>query len=465
MNLKTIKKQIEKRYYIILWGFLLFLANGCEKFVDINPPNNQLTGEVVFEDASTVNAALADIHARLRDEMFTTGKTTGLSNLIGHYTDEFDLYNPNFIDVQYFYENTVLPNDTNVKNWWSSAYKLIYSVNRVLEGVKNSNTLSEEDRQQFSGEAYFLRAYIHFYLTNLFGDIPYPKTSNFESNRLIIKSDYMEVYQNLLEDLKLAKELLPKDRDTNFRPNHWVASALLARIYLYNGDWKMAQLEGVYVLDNGGFQLETDLDKVFLKDSPETLWQLESGVSGINTKEAFSFIFSTVPPPNSALSSHLINSIEVDDGRFDTWIGSLSDGSNTWYYPYKYKQSGSTTTTVECSILIRLAEIYLIIAEAYVRDENIIQGLNYMNAIRTRASLPIIEQQNKEAVLDAILQERRIELFSEQGHRFFDLKRTGRATEMLMNIKVNWNGYKLLLPLPESELLLNPNLLPQNEGY
>ena len=88
-----------------------------------------------------------------------------------------------------------------------------------------------------------------------------------------------------------------------------------------------------------------------------------------------------------------------------------------------------------------------------------------MNKVRNRAGLSNNEADNKEALLLAIVRERRVELFTEQGHRWFDLRRTGMASAELSNLKPGWADTDVWLPLPENELLLNGNLLPQNPGY
>src|SRR5690606_8853114 len=142
-----------------------------------------------------------------------------------------------------------------------------------------------------------------------------------------------------------------------------------------------------------------------------------------------------------------------------------TDGKDVWYFPNKYKLNTNTATTEECSILFRLAELYLIAAEAEAHMGHGSEALDHLNTIRNRAMLAPITATDQISLLNAIEQERRIELFSEQGHRFFDLKRTGRADSELAPVKPNWESTDVLLPIPESELLLNPNLEPQNDGY
>ncbi|REE07798.1 SusD-like starch-binding protein associating with outer membrane [Winogradskyella pacifica] len=466
-------KPIENLNHIfntLLWGtfiFLTLLHTSCEDFTEIDSPNNQLIGIQVFEDASTVDAAFAHIYSQLRDVAFTSGNTSGLSYLMGHFTDELTLYSNSQPDVQNYSNNTLISSDGKANTLWSSGYNLIYASNRILEGVTHSSALSQADKDRFLGEAYFVRAFIHFNLMNLFGAIPYITSTDYQINKNVSRLDTEVIYQSLIADLQLAKTLLP-ETDTSYnklRPNFWVAAALLAKVYLYHEDWQLAHTEATDVISNGGYVLSTDLSQVFLKTSTATLWQLGEGTAGTNTLDAFTFIFASGPPPNSALSSYLIADFEDGDSRFTNWTGVISEEENTWYYPYKYKLNSPTGNTEECTILFRLAELYLIAAEAYAHDENISEALNYLNPIRTRALLDPITTSDLDVLLNAIYQERRIELFTEQGHRFFDLKRTGRTFTELAPIKPHWEPSDTLLPIPESELLLNTNLNPQNDGY
>jgi hypothetical protein len=446
---------------------IAYALTSCEDFLEVDPPDNQLIGTEVFENADTVDAAFAHIYGQLREGAFTGGYSGGLSYRLGHYADELELYNLTISDVVNFSNTSVLASDPIVENWWNSSYNLIYAVNNIIEGVEASTDLDDEDRSRFLGECYFLRAYIHFHLTNLFGAVPYITTTDYRINRNVSRLEEADVYDHIMADFIEAKSQLSATLSSsdNFRPNYWAASAMLARTYLYNNEWQLALDEASDLLSNSDYSLESDLSEVFLKNSPESIWQLDSGQAGTNTREGITFIFVTGPPPNSALSNFLLDDFETGDARFTNWLGAVSEGSETWYYPFKYKLNLPTGSTEECSILIRLAEVYLIAAEASAALGDLPQALNYLNAIRIRASLNVLNSTNQTEVLDFILQERRIEFFSEQGHRFFDLKRTNSATETLSPIKPNWQSTKLLFPIPESELITNSNLLPQNEGY
>ncbi|UPT69969.1 MAG: RagB/SusD family nutrient uptake outer membrane protein [Flavobacterium sp. JAD_PAG50586_2] len=151
--------------------------------------------------------------------------------------------------------------------------------------------------------------------------------------------------------------------------------------------------------------------------------------------------------------------------RRNHWVNALTDGTNTWYHSFKYKQQMNTGTTEEYSIVMRLPEMYLIRAEARARQGFLTGATDDLDVIRNLAGLPNTTAVTQQEILDAILRERRVEFFTEGGHRFFDLKRAGQLDTVLTPVKPGWNAYEALFPLPQNELLLNPNMLPQNPGY
>ncbi|PTS87399.1 RagB/SusD family nutrient uptake outer membrane protein, partial [Flavobacterium sp. HMWF030] len=199
--------------------------------------------------------------------------------------------------------------------------------------------------------------------------------------------------------------------------------------------------------------------------SKETIWQLQSVAAGQNTKEASIFIFLAGPPTTIALNPLLINSFTIGDLRKTNWIKSVSKGASTWYHAYKYKEQNTTAVSKEYSIVLRLAEQYLIRAEARAYQGDLIGAKEDLNKIRNRAGLAQTTASTKEEILNAILQERRWEFFTEHGHRFFDLKRFNKLDAELKSVKSGWNSNDSLFPIPQNELSTNPNLGPQNPGY
>lgn len=454
---------VPNRYFLIL---LLSILVSCESFVAVDLPQSQLVRESVFTDRTTADAALADIYAQLRDYGLLTGGSSGMGNMLGLYSDELDFYGSPDRPEGQFLSHSLLGTNRSTAAWWDYAYQMIYQINALIEGVSRSDTLSAEDVDTLKGEGLFLRAYIHMFLTELFGDIPYVDTTDYQVNKQLSRTARIVVYEHVVKDLLESVSLLP-DGDTTgerSRPNGRVALAVLARAYLYTEQWELARATVDKALAPGGYaSWEPDLEKVFKKDSHGTLWQFRPETEGINTKEAFYYIFLEGPPTSSALSPLLVTDFEEGDNRLSHWIGQIADGSEVWYYPHKYKIRGNSGASEEYSIIIRLAELYLIRAEARFQLGDSIGAKEDLKLIRTRAGLTTIEDGVDLQI--AILRERRFELFTEFGHRWFDLKRTGNAAAILGSLKPGWKNTDLLFPLPESEILANTNLGPQNPGY
>ena len=146
-------------------------------------------------------------------------------------------------------------------------------------------------------------------------------------------------------------------------------------------------------------------------------------------------------------------------------MGKVTEGTATWYYPFKYKQPFPTGSSQEYAVQLRLEEMYLIRAEARLKQGDEEGAKQDLNTIRNRAGLPDSNATDSNELMTDIVQERRVEFFTEHGHRFFDLKRTGLLDAQLTGIKSGWNTTDSALPLPQKELSLNKNLLPQNAGY
>ena len=445
---------------------MCFFCN-CDSFVEIDLPPGQLNTPSVFEDRTTANAAMADLYTKLRDSGLITGNGTGLSNLMGNYTDELIYYGSATTGIPPFYNNTLTANNGTVASLWNDSYNQIYSANAIIQGVAASASLRQTDKDQLTGEALFVRALIHFYLVNLYGAVPYITTTDYEINRHAGRLATELVYQSIITDLVQAQNLIQEDyvAAERIRPNKGAVNALLARVYLYHGDWAEAANTASVVLSDGQYGLESNVNMVFLKGSTSTIWQFKPMAEGVNTAEGGNFVFTSGPPPFVALREDLVNAFEPGDYRRISWIGTVSDGSTTWYFANKYKEQTNTGSSVEFSIVLRLSEQFLIRAEARVRQDELSGAKDDLNVVRHAAGLGNTPAVSQQEIIDAILRERRVELFTEYGHRFFDLKRSNALDATLSTVKTGWNTTDALLPLPETELLLNPNLAPQNTGY
>lgn len=459
------KTSIHTIVHVLLAFTTIFLCS-CESFTEIDMPQNQLTSESVFNNITTANAALSDIYSRIRDEGVSSGSLTSLTPLMANYADDLTFYGTN-VNIQAYNNHTITPSTPYLSRLWRSAYSQIYAINSLIEGVKSSKSISGIEHDRLLGEAIFLRAYLHAFLVNMHGDIPYVTTTNYTTNKSIGKTPVKEVWAAIITDLKLAEELLPNKyaTTTRVRPNKGTVKAMLARINLYTGNYAAAEAAATAVINDPQYIWVNDPSLEFLNNSSAIIWSLHPGISGVNTVDAKNFNFTSGPPSKSTLSLGLYNAFETADLRKTLWIKTVTSGSSSWYQPFKYKKTTNTGTSVENTILFRLAEQYLIRAEARAKTANIIGAQQDLNKVRNRAGLSNTTADTEAALIVAIINERRFELFTEQGHRWFDLKRTGMLSQALKTIKPGWRETDILLPIPESEISLNRNLLPQNPGY
>jgi len=465
--MKTIQSiKAMARPLMISWAMVLTTLCSCEEYVSVDPPTSQLTSQAVFSDKRTATAALMDVYAKLRESSVVTGRTSGLSALMGLYTDELVFYG----DAQHFgagyYNNNLLGSDVQSAAWWANSYNQIYAANAIIEGLGRSEMIQQADKDLLTGEALFIRAFLHFYLENLYGNIPYITATDYTANAVVPRMPSAQVYTRIIADLQAAHDLLPAEYPAadRTRVNKAAASALLARVCLYAGDYAQAGDAASAVLNNTALFSDEPLADVFLKGSRTTIWQFSPMAEGTNSYEGQSFIFAAGPPPFAALRPSLLESFETGDHRRSLWVKEVAGNGGPWYHSYKYKQRFTDSST-EYSVVIRLAEMYLIRSEARLEQGDLIGALEDLNHVRATAGLTNTPAATPTQILAAILNERRAEFFTEHGHRFFDLKRRGLLGQALGGSKPGWQPTDALLPLPENDLRLNPNLLPQNQGY
>ncbi|MCX8525897.1 RagB/SusD family nutrient uptake outer membrane protein [Chryseobacterium formosus] len=211
------------------------------------------------------------------------------------------------------------------------------------------------------------------------------------------------------------------------------------------------------------YQFQNDITKVFTKTGTHILWQLKPKNNADAVKEASLYYFANAAPLYVALSPSLVSSLAAVDLRKQNWTAPVTVGANTWYRAEKYKARSNNST--EYSIIFRLEEAYLLLAESLARQNRIADALPYINPIRQRAAQPLLSASiSQQVLLNEIVSESRKEFFTEMGHRFLTLKRFGLLSN-LMQTKPNWKDHHRLWPVPQKDILLNSNLNPQNPGY
>lgn len=473
------------RFKYVLIGLLFVLCGmvpGCKFFApEITGP--QIETEKVFERDDSANSAirgiLASMHGDLAASPFCIALYTGLSS------DELDF--PSNPYEKGIYQNRIDPNANICNNeFWKAAYTIIFAANDALLRCQHSVRLSPAVKKQLIAETLFIRAYWFLYLVNLYGDIPLPLTPDIAKNERLARTPVAQVYDQIVSDLTeahsgLSEHYVGKDGITysnnRLRPNKAAATALLARVYLYMNRFNEAEFAATLLINNSTDYSLVPLNDIFLTGSREAIWQLGPGTpntSKMNTSEGKGFILSnqSLSPGRLSVSSKLLRTFEAGDQRKKAWVGNFPDRSvspaRVYYFPHKYKIMDDKEG--ECSVILRLAEQYLIRAEARARLGNLAGAVEDLNMIRERAGMSAISAagMNQAAVLTAILQEKQIEFFSEQGHRWFDLKRTGLIDAVMTKVgpskSTTWKPYLKLWPLPATELLIDPNLV-QNDGY
>jgi len=467
--------------FILLFTTLLFVCQGCRKLVEVDAPITSTNFDNVYTEDGTAAAVLTGIYAKISGNNFGSSPSlNSLSLFCGLSGDELVLYNNALEQVYIKYYTNALDSRIAGFECWNTIYPVVYYANAAIEGLAKSTTLTPAVKQQLLGEAKFIRAFCYFYLTNLYGDVALVTGTNYDQNATLSRAAQKDVWLQIVADLKDAENLLSENfvssdavtvTNERTRPSKWSAFALLARTYLYMGDWKNAEVYADKIISPGKFALESDIDRTFLAESAEAIWQLQPVIPGENTKDAGTFVLPQSGPSGrfpAYLRSDLLGRFEPGDKRREKWIGSVSVGQATYYFPFKYKVNTIGAPVTEYLVAFRLAEQYLIRSEARAMQDNIAGAAADLNVIRSRAGLPNTAAGSKETLLGAIVQERSMELFTEWGHRWFDLKRMNSIDEIMNNIAAQkggvWEPKDKLYPLPIDDILRNSHLT-QNAGY
>lgn len=475
--------------YIALFNLILYICS-CSKLVEVNPPITNINGDNVFNDDRSSIAVLTGIYTNMSNSSIalTTGYLSNICFTTGLTGDELKLFNTNNQDYNLYYENNISPNEST----WANIYTMIFIANSAIEKLPAGKFLTPSIRDQLLGEAKFIRALCYFYLINLYGDVPLAISSDYKINRLLPRTTSITVYEQIVSDLKEAQSLL----NTNYlgadgisitaeriRPNKYVATALLSRVYLYMKKYPEAEAQATSIINNSSFFYLVDLNSVFLMNNKEAIWQLQPvGIETENTAntregQLFNLLdLGSVENYVVYLNEDLVNSFEKNDQRKLEWINSLEVNNAVYFFPTKYKIGLQGQGTKEYSTVFRLGEQYLIRAEARIQQNKLSEGIADLNVIRRRATdlranpdnqLPqLLDSLSKDEAMIALIHERKCELFTEWGHRWFDLKRLNTIDKELLKVKTSWQSTDQLFPIPQNEVTQNPNIRGhQNPGY
>ncbi len=453
------------RYLILI--LLILTGLSCKKYLEIDQPRNLLASSAVFETDATATAAQAAIYS----QMESGGLFYFLSAYTGLSSDEFRNHS-SLSDNLDLANNTLTADNGMILSLWTNLYKYIYQSNAILKGIAGSTGISATVSQQLEGEARFVRALCHYYLTTLFGPVPVVMETDYSINSVVGRSGEIDVYAFILDDLVKAKELMAADYRSGsngislerVRPNKWSAAALIARVHLHLRNWQQAEQAASEVIKQSYYFLPGDLNQVFLRSSSEAIFQIMSVVPKFNSFAGANYILASAPSSLS-VAPHFLQSFRPNDKRLSNWVKSISTSIDIFFYPFKYKVPQNASTITEYTVVLRLAEQYLIRAEAKAMQQQWQESEQDLNIVRERAGLPKLAGISGTALLDSIQVERKFELMFESGDRWINLRRYGNIDEVLGQLKApNWSANDQLYPVPAEERLRNSNLT-QNAGY
>lgn len=474
-----------KRIYTnIITLALTLLLLSCDKQLDLKPEDRLVDSEVFSNELGT-EQVLADGYYNL-----FRASTSSVSYLIGDFTTANIRHSVYYNTAD---QGDLTPESEEVTAIWTNYYKTINIANNLLEKVPQFAAYSEAKQQQFSAEAKFLRAMAYLDLLKLYGDgalndnpaglglpLQLSPFKGYDTGDVIPRSTNQEVYNQIIKDLEEAIPALPlnysDDLKTRTRATKGNAYALLSRTYLYNKRYDQAATAAAEVLKltPATYELNSSLLNVFpanpdgsskplakehLFAFPVSYIKSSATYARNNIGDSYYFKRSFWIDPD------FINLHEAGDLRVSQLIfqGDAIHNPDQFNSKVSFKfneQYGRDNVPV-----IRLAEVILTRAEALARTQGITaEVLGLLNQIRGR-SLPLATPYtaasfaNADALINAILLQRRFELAFE-GHYRYDRIRTGHPPR-----DNNLSPSKWALPLPESEIRIGKGIIIQNPGY
>jgi hypothetical protein len=490
---------------LMLFLLVVLALSGCSKILDKQP----VTQIVAPTDSTTISATDAEnaiagayteykgYDAGLELNVFD-GIVNGDVRADNCYAGGDNIDN---ITIDNFNETSL---NGNVARDWRDAYTIIGKTNITIDQIEKcvDPALTADRKNEMLGEARFIRAFVYFYIVRLYGRVPLiltpPDTKTAETllnSTLIPQASTDSVYLAILNDLWYAKTRV---RDVAAAPTKFIVSkgavySTLAKVYASISTPKWDSVLYYCNLAIPDYSLVSDYSFLWdnnHKNNSEAIWEIN--YDGYSTGD---YIGNWVPSINvggdignyqgggwkkfNTPTNDLVNDFlaEHDSIRLNNSITFL-DITGQWTDPYwpanhypfltKYNDPANGLNDV---YMIRLADILLLKAEALANGGDLVGALALVNEVRARVKLPPKSSTDQNAVLDIIANERRLELAFE-GHRWFDLVRTGKALDV-MNSQKDGQGnplnydvqpYQLIYPIPQEQIDLNP-FLTQNPGF
>ncbi len=450
------KATIIRNTYNLMMLAIFSLAS-CETFLDVQP-RDEASDEVTIVDLGSAETALNGAYRSLASNGYY-----GTTFQFAIYLQGGELaWGDSRTVNREFIQHDVRSDNEEVESAWVAIYNTINQANHIIAKVPilPDQLIDGASRNRILGEAYFIRALAYFDLARTWGGVQLvlTPTESVDDTKGISRSSLAETYAQVLRDLDEAESRLPTGVN-RVRATKNTVWALKARFYLYQQDWEQAEFYASAVIEDPNYTLMKPYSSWFANNvvgSRESVF--ETAYSNNNTNGHRN---NWQPPVNGGVRRWFPTD-EFISQLTDPAIGGgrkalvAQTPSGIWYGNLYYRNP-----PVDPSYVIRIAELYLIRAEARANlgGSRLVGALDDLNTIRDRAELKPDSASTKETLLLAIENERRFE-FAFEPHRWFDLVRTGRADEVL-NLT---DPDKYVLPIPIGQILIDP-ALEQNHGY
>lgn len=476
----------------------LFPVISCDDDLDVQP-ESEIAAEYFYSNTQEVELALMAVYNSLHNIMNVEWMMTELRS--DNTYMNVDSSSSSDIPLRTLDRFEVISTNEHVEEYYRSAYSLIALANRVLDNLD----IVEDDRlrEQFEGEARFLRAHAYFNLVRLFGAVPIVDSMiSGEEGLEKDRAPEEQVYAFIESDLERAAGILPDSYSPENlgRITEWAAKGLLGKALLTQDKNQEAINVLLDVVNNSPHRLLDNYADVFdtgNEYNAEILFAVRYQSGSVGLGAPFANLFAPVQsddfvvrgggralnvPTGTISTSYEEGDERKDPSMSDSWIGS-GGVENFRKYISKYNSSFSAVQDAGNDWpVLRYADILLMLAEAYNEEGDQASALEYLNEIRNRAGLEDLQLSNVSSYFDfkiALEKERRLE-FAFENHRWFDLLRTGRARTVMnqhFNTEFQYNNpddpespvqpiddWQLYLPIPQYEIDLNPNIA-QNIGY
>lgn len=446
--------------------FLLLSAGACQEVLEPKPVD-LLVDELVLNEVADVQPVRIGMYSSLR------GAASPII-IAGDFTADYVQFNGTFNDYRELSTKQITAANGAVNALWNNLYRTIYVANFMLENLPQVTGVPEATRKEVLAEARFLRGFANFIGAYTYGDIPEVTTTDQATNRTIGRTAKATILTSVLADYEAALTDLPNVAagSTNVTTNATYLNktscrAAMARYYLYQKNWARAEELATAVISSGIYTLEPNYVDLVTQDfQGESILEVgynlsdDPGTSSFGLNNILSGRREVIPSNQLVLSL-----VSTEAGTRRETIGFSAQnlrGSDNGWTVRKYGTASEDNNNI---VLIRLAEMYLIRAEARAQQGKLAPAVADLNVLRTRAKAPAIAIAAQAEVLLAIERERVYELAFE-GHRWYDLVRTGRAQAVMSAFSPNWNSRYELWPIPQSEIQQNPALRDQqNPGY